>query len=46
MAAARPTNEHIAAMLAQVLRELGEVRKAQEHLLAEMRGSSTSAHNP
>ncbi len=35
--AAKPTNEHIAEMLAQVIRELGEVKKTQGQLAAEVR---------
>jgi hypothetical protein len=35
--AAKPTNEHIAEMLTQVLRELGEVKKTQDQLAADPR---------
>jgi hypothetical protein len=35
--AAKPTNEHIAEMLSQVLRELGEVKKTQDQLAADLR---------
>ena len=35
--AAKPTNEHIAEMLTQVLRELGEVKKTQDQLAADLR---------
>ncbi len=35
--AAKPTNEHIAEMLSQILRELGEVRKTQGQLAADLR---------
>jgi hypothetical protein len=34
---AKPTNEHITEMLAQVLRELGEVKKTQDQLAADLR---------
>jgi hypothetical protein len=35
--AAKPTNERIAEMLAEVLRELDEVKKAQNQLAADLR---------
>ena len=35
--AAKPTNQHIAEMLAQVLRELGEVKETQDQLAADLR---------
>ena len=35
--AAKPTNERIADMLAEVLRELGEVKKTQNQLAADLR---------
>ena len=35
--AAKPTNEHIAEMLDQVLRELSEVKRTQEQLVADLR---------
>ncbi|MFQ5554049.1 MAG: hypothetical protein ACE5GC_01600 [Acidimicrobiia bacterium] len=35
--AAKPTNEHIAELLARVLRELGEVKKTQDQLAADLR---------
>jgi len=35
--AAKPTNEHTAEMLTQVLRELGEVKKTQDQLAADLR---------
>jgi hypothetical protein len=36
-ATAKPTNEHIAEMLTQVPRELGEVKKTQDQLAADLR---------
>jgi hypothetical protein len=33
----KPTNENIAEMLTQVLRELGEVKKTQDQLVADLR---------
>jgi hypothetical protein len=44
MAEARPTNEHIAEMLAQVLRELGDVKKAQAQLAADLRTLAKAAN--
>ena len=35
--AAKPTNERIAEMLAEILRELDEVKKAQNQLAADLR---------
>jgi hypothetical protein len=35
--AAKPTNEHIAEMLDHVLRELSEVKRTQEQLVADLR---------
>ena len=35
--AAKPTNQHIAEMLAQVLRELGEVKETQDQLATNLR---------
>ena len=35
--AAKPTNERITEMLAEVLRELDEVKKAQNQLAADLR---------
>ena len=35
--AAKPTNERIADMLAEVLRELDEVKKTQNQLAADLR---------
>lgn len=35
--AAKPTNERIAEMLAEVLRELDEVKKTQNQLAADLR---------
>ena len=35
--AVKPTNENIAEMLTQVLRELGEVKKTQDQLVADLR---------
>jgi stage V sporulation protein SpoVS len=35
--AAEPTNERIAGMLAEVLRELGEVKETQNQLAADLR---------
>jgi len=35
--AAKPTNKHIAEILSQVLRELGEVKKTQDQLAADLR---------
>ena len=35
--AVKPTNENIAEMLTQVLRELGEVKKTQDQLAADLR---------
>jgi hypothetical protein len=35
--AAKPTNENIVEMLTQVLRELGEVKKTQDQLAADLR---------
>ena len=34
---AKPTNEQIAEMLSQVLRELGEVKRTQDQLAADLR---------
>jgi hypothetical protein len=41
--ATRPTNERIAELLAQVLRELGEVKKAQAQLTADLRKIAKAA---
>lgn len=35
--AAKPTNQRIAEMLTQVLRELGEVKKTQDQLAVDLR---------
>jgi hypothetical protein len=35
--AAKPTNEYITEMLAEVLRELGKVMKTQDQLAADLR---------
>jgi len=35
--AAKPTNEHIAEMLTQVLLEFGEVKKTQDQLADDLR---------
>jgi hypothetical protein len=37
VAAAKPTNEHIAEMLTQILSELGEVKKTQDQLADDLR---------
>jgi hypothetical protein len=39
--ASAPTNERIAEMLEQVLRELGEIKQAQEQLAAAIRTTAT-----
>jgi hypothetical protein len=36
-AAAKPTNEHIIEMLGQVLRELDDIKKTQQQLVADLR---------
>lgn len=35
-AAAKPTNEHIIDMLGQVLRELDDIKKTQQQLVADL----------
>lgn len=43
MAETRPTNEHIAEILAQVLDELREVRKTQAQLLTDLQKLTKAA---
>ncbi len=44
--AAKPTNERIADMLAEVLRELGEVKKTQNQLAADLRSVAQTTIKP
>ena len=41
--ATKPTNERIAEMLGQVLRELGDVKKTQAQLAADLRKIAKAA---
>lgn len=40
---AKPTNEHIAEMLTRVLREMREVEKTQDQLVADLRSRASSS---
>jgi hypothetical protein len=44
--AAKPTNEHITEMLAEILRELGEVKKTQDQLAADLRDVAQQSIRP